>query len=117
MKCQTIAALLVAATSAALGALACSDSSAPKVVQTPPPAPPPPGPAPAAFAIRPALDTALIGEYVLFVAERADSTVDQWTVSDSSLARLVPMERGRALLLARLPGTVTIKARRQGDSG
>ena len=117
MKRQASAALLAAATSAAAGALACSDSSAPKVVQTPPPAPPPPAPAPAAFAIRPALDTALIGEYVLFVAERADSTVDQWTVSDSSLARLVPMERGRALLLARLPGTVTIKARRQEDSG
>src|SRR5438874_12413864 len=121
MKRQASASLLVAATSAAAGALACSDSSGPKVVQTPPPvpspAPPPPAPAPAAFAIRPALDTALIGEHLLFLAERADSTVDLWTVSDSSLARLVPMERGRALLLARLPGTVTIKARRQGDSG
>src|SRR4051812_12341045 len=117
MKRYLLAALLA-------GAVACSDSNAPSVGGPPPPPappppapPPPPPPPPSSFGIRPALDTVLIGEYVQFVAERADSTVDQWTVSDSSLARLIPMERGRALLVARLPGTVVIKARRQGDSG
>jgi len=102
--------LLLLVASVAVGALACSDTRTP----TGQPVPPPP---PTSFAIRPALDTALIGEYVEFVAQRADSTVDLWTVSDSSVARLVPMERGRALLVARRPGTVTIKATRQGDSG
>lgn len=113
MKWYMVAVLLV-------GALSCTDSNAPIPPVVPPPAPPPvpPPPPPAtSFAVRPALDTALINESVLFVAERTDSTVDQWTVSDSSIARLTPMDRGRALLLARRPGTVTITARREADSG
>src|SRR5947207_2168597 len=115
MSRPTLSLLLLVA-SVAVGALACSDTRIPTIQPVPPPPPPPPPP-PTSFAIRPALDTALIGEYVEFVAQRADSTVDLWTVSDSSVARLVPMERGRALLVARRPGTVTIKATRQGDSG
>src|SRR5213075_1835367 len=105
MSRPTLSLLLLVA-SVAVGALACSDTRIPTVQPVPPPPPPPP----TSFAIRPALATALIGEYVEFVAQRADSTVDLWTVSDSSVARLVPMERGRALLVARRPGTVTIKA-------
>src|SRR2546423_4956566 len=114
MSRPTLSLLLLVA-SVAVGALACSDTRIPTIQPVPPPVPPPPPPT--SFAIRPALDTALIGEYVEFVAQRADSTVDLWTVSDSSVARLVPMERGRALLVARRPGTVTLKATRQGDSG
>jgi probable HAF family extracellular repeat protein len=83
-----------------------------------PPSPPPP---PTSFAIRPALDTARLNDppydRVWFVAERADSTVDLWTVSDSSIAQVYPRERGQVLVFARRPGTVTITARRGGDSG
>ena len=52
-----------------------------------------------------------------FVAERADSTVDQWVVSDTSSARLLAHERGWAVVRIRAPGTVTIKATRGSDSG
>jgi len=52
------------------------------------------------------------------VAQHADSTTDQWTVSDSSIARLsIPMDSGRAVLQGLRPGTVTITARHHGDSG
>jgi uncharacterized membrane protein len=54
---------------------------------------------------------------VKFVAERADSTVDQWIVSDTSSARLLAHERGWAAVRIRAPGTVTIKATRGADSG
>ncbi|MFN2570392.1 MAG: hypothetical protein ABR537_02095 [Gemmatimonadales bacterium] len=106
MKRYTVAVLFV-------GALACTDSNAP----SPPPVPPPPAPG-ASFAIEPALDTVLIDQLVEFVAQHADSTEDQWSISDSSIARLsIPKDRGRAMLQGLRPGTVTIKARHQGDSG
>jgi probable HAF family extracellular repeat protein len=106
--------LLLLVASAAVGALACSDTRIPT-------AQPPPAPPPTSFAIRPALDTARLNDppydRVWFVAERADSTVDQWTLSDSSIAQLGPRERGQAMVFARRPGTVIITARRGGDSG
>jgi probable HAF family extracellular repeat protein len=88
----------------ALSALACSDSSAPNQRT------------PGSFGIRPGLDTAAIGDSVLFVAERADSTVDEWILSDTTLTVLV-QHRGSAVVLAGVAGSFTIKARRQGDSG
>jgi probable HAF family extracellular repeat protein len=109
VKRYTVAVLLV-------WALACTDSNAPSP-PLPPPVPPPPPPG-ASFAIQPALDTVLIDRFTQFVAEHADSTEDQWTVSDSSVARLsIPMDSGRAVLQGLRPGTVTITARHQGDSG
>jgi uncharacterized membrane protein len=117
MTRTTLSALLFAAATAAGGVLACTDSNAPKVQQPPPPPPPPPQPAPASFGIRPALDTVFAGDLVKFVAERADSTVDQWIVSDTSSARLLAHERGWSAVRIRAPGTVTIKATRGADSG
>jgi probable HAF family extracellular repeat protein len=113
MKRYTAAALLI-------GALACTDSNTPGPTAAPPPPQPPPG---VSFGIQPAVDTVAIGDTAFFVAERADSTVDQWTVGDSMIASLLPgavgpsHPRGRAILLAGSVGTVTIKARRQSDSG
>jgi probable HAF family extracellular repeat protein len=123
MRRTTVSALLLAAATAAGGVWACTDSNAPKVQQPPPPPPPPapppppPQPAPAWFGIRPALDTVIAGDLVKFVAERADSTVDQWIVSDTRLARLLGHERGWSVVRIRAPGTVTIKATRGADSG
>jgi probable HAF family extracellular repeat protein len=60
---------------------------------------------------------------VTFVAERADSTVDQWTTSDTNVARHGPLNTGSnhsrnwTQVIALAPGTVTITASRQGDTG
>jgi probable HAF family extracellular repeat protein len=82
-----------------------------------PPPPPPPPPPPGSFDIRPALDTVIAGDLVKFVAARADSTIDEWIVSDTSSARLLAHERGWAAVRIRAAGTVTITARRGADSG
>jgi len=108
MRCYIVAALLV-------GAVACTDSNAPKVVPPPPPAQPPPPPA-TSFPIRPALDTVVVGDWVRFVAE-SGSSVDQWIASDTSRARLLGHERHWAAFRIRAPGTVTIKATRGADTG
>jgi len=97
-----------------LGALACTDSNAPKV--GPPPPPPPPAP-PTSFVIRPAVDTLSIGYGVRLVADRPDSTVDEWVLSDTSIARVAASQRNWASVLPIGPGTVTVIARRQGNSG
>jgi len=81
------------------------------------PAPPPPPPPAGSFRIRPALDTAAMGDSVTFLAERADSSVDEWSVSDSGLARVIHYQKGHAVVLARAAGTVTVKAKRQADTG
>jgi probable HAF family extracellular repeat protein len=81
------------------------------------PAPPPPPPPAGSFGIRPALDTAATGDSVTFLAERADSSVDEWRVSDSVLARVIHHQKGQAVVLARGAGTVTVKAKRQADTG
>jgi probable HAF family extracellular repeat protein len=103
MRRRTVLALL-------LGALACNDASAP-------PPPPPPPPLPVHFAILPAVDTVTIGDSVTFVAQ-PDSTVDQWTVSDSGVARISEHQHNWARVRTRGFGTgwVTITARRQNDS-
>ena len=107
--------LLLLVASAAVGALACSDTRIPTSQPVPPPPPPPPT---ASFAIQPALDTVLVDRFVQFVAQHADSTKDEWTVSDPSIARLsIPPDSGRAVLQGLRPGTVTITARHHGDSG
>jgi len=54
---------------------------------------------------------------VTFVAERADSTVDEWTVSDSSVARVVAHQHGWARVRAMATGAIILRARRQADSG
>jgi probable HAF family extracellular repeat protein len=54
---------------------------------------------------------------VVFRAERADSTVDEWGLSDTSIARIVARSPNAISVLARAPGTVTVKARRFADSG
>jgi probable HAF family extracellular repeat protein len=113
MTRRTIATLLVAAATAAGGVWACTDSSSPPVH----PPPPPPPSAPPSLAIRPALDTVALGDLVTFVAERPDSTVDQWTLSDSNAVRIVGQQRDWARVISRVPGTVIIGASRQGDSG
>jgi len=122
MKRYLIAALLVSA-------VGCTDSNAPKVapppppppapppVPPPPPPPQPPPPPPTAFGIRPAVDTVSLGERVVLIAERADSTVDEWVSSDTSIARVTWNERYWASVLPIAPGTVTLTARRQRDSG
>lgn len=88
----------------AAAALACSDASAPDQ------------PTAASFSIRPAVDTAAIGDSVFFTAERADSTVDEWVVSDTTV-RLVVQQRGSAVVLGDVSGTFTITARRGAASG
>jgi probable HAF family extracellular repeat protein len=95
MKRHTVALLLI-------GALACSDSNAPAVHQ---------------FAILPALDTVAAGFSITFVAQRKDSSVDAWQLSDSSAARIDSSGNGRALVQTLAAGTVTITATRLGDSG
>jgi probable HAF family extracellular repeat protein len=99
MRRRSVLALL-------LGALACNDASAP------------PPPLPVHFAILPAVDTVTIGDSVTFFAQRADSTVDQWTVSDSGVARISEHQHNWARVGTRGFGTgwVTITARRQNDS-
>lgn len=87
------------------------------ILPAPPPPPPPPPPPAGSFGIRPALDTVIAGDLVRFVAERADSTIDQWIVSDTSTARLLAHERAWCAVRIRAPGTVTIKATRGADSG
>jgi len=101
MRRRTVLALL-------LGALACNDASAP----------PPPPTAPVHFAILPAVDTVTTGDSVTFFAQRADSTVDQWTVSDSGVARISEHQHNWARVRTRGFGIgwVTITARRQNDS-
>ena len=103
MRRRTVLALL-------LGALACNDASAPP--------PPPPLPPPVHFAILPAVDTVTIGDSVTFFAQRADSTVDQWTVSDSGVARISEHQHNWARVGTRGFGSgwVTITATRQNDS-
>ena len=104
MRRRTVLALL-------LGALACNDASAP-------PPPPPPSPLPGHFAILPAVDTVTIGDSVTFFAQPADSTVDEWTVSDSRVARISEHQHNWARVGTRGFGIgwVTITARRQNDS-
>jgi probable HAF family extracellular repeat protein len=87
------------------------------ILPAPPPPPPPPPPPAGSFGIRPALDTVIAGDLVKFVAERPDSTIDQWIVSDTSTARLLAHERAWCAVRIRARGTVTIKARRGADSG
>jgi probable HAF family extracellular repeat protein len=70
-----------------------------------------------AFGVQPALDTVEVGDTVWFVAQRGDSTVDEWTVSDSSIARIFTQQGGRAGVLTIAAGTVTIEAKCQGASG
>jgi probable HAF family extracellular repeat protein len=105
--------LLLLVASAAVGALACSDTRIPTSQPVPPPPPPPP---PASFAIRPALDTVVVGDWVRFVAE-SGSSVDQWISSDTSRARLLGHERDWAAVRIRAAGTVTIKATHGADTG
>jgi probable HAF family extracellular repeat protein len=71
------------------------------------------------FAISPAVDTVTIGDSVTFFAQPADSTVDQWTVSDSGVARIAEHQQNWARVGTRGFGTgwVTITATRQNDSG
>src|SRR5436189_1422423 len=95
---HTFAALL-------LGAVACTDSSSPTQQKA------------ASFGIRPAVDTVAAGVSVVFVAEREDSSVDAWQLSDSSTARIDSSGRGWALVRTLAAGTVTITAVRLGDSG
>jgi len=76
--------------------------------------PPPP---PSSFPLRPAVDTVSLGAEVQFFAETRDSTVDQWVMSDTSLARLGPYYGSYAHVVTRAPGTVTVIARRGADSG
>lgn len=87
------------------GALGCTESNAP------------PGQHLGSFGILPARDTVAAGVSVTFVAEREDSSVDAWQVSDSSAARIEAQQRGWARVMTLAPGTVTIKAKSQGDSG
>lgn len=115
MKHRPSFALLIAALSVAGGALACTDASAPKP-GVPPPMPPPPPPPPASFAIRPPLDTVVVGDWVRFVAE-SGASVDRWILSDTSRARLLGHERDWAAVRIRAAGTVTIKATRGADTG
>jgi probable HAF family extracellular repeat protein len=72
---------------------------------------------PASFGIRPAVDTASIGYSVAFLAERADSTVDEWISSNTRIARVWSVYPNRVAVLPLAPGTVTIQGRRRGDSG
>jgi len=99
MKRNAVALLLI-------GALACTDSNAPA-----------PAPAVHQFDILPAGATVAAGFPVIFVAQREDSTVDAWRVSDSSAARIDSTGRGWALVQTLAAGTVTITATRLGDSG
>jgi probable HAF family extracellular repeat protein len=121
MKRYSLLPLLVLAASAAWGALACSDSGVPtgghppQPPAVPPPQPPPPPAAP--FGIQPAIDTVAVGDTAFFVAERADSTVDEWSVNDTTTAYPLARPAGRAAVLGGTPGTVTVKATRQGASG
>ena len=87
-----------------IGALACTDSNAP-------------APAGHQFGILPAVDTVAAGVSVTFVAQRQDSTVDAWRVSDSSVARIASSGSGWAQVQTVAAGTVTITATRLGDSG
>lgn len=98
MKRYTVAALLA-------GALACTESNAPPVQR------------PGSFNIVPALDTVEAGVSVTFVAERDDSIVDAWQVSDSSAAHIQAHDRDWARVKTLAAGRVTITAMRQGDSG
>src|SRR5204863_9051891 len=97
MKRNVVAMLLI-------GALACTDSNAP-------------APAVHQFDILPAGATVAAGVSVTFVAQRQDSTVDAWRVSDSSAARIASYGNGWALVQTRAAGTVTITAARMGDTG
>ena len=117
MRRTTISALLLTAAMAVGGVWACTDSSAPRVQPSPPPQPPPPPPPPAAFDITPGVDTGTIGYWVVFRAQRADSTVDEWVLSDTNIARVLGRYRDWITVLALAPGTVTVKARRFADSG
>jgi probable HAF family extracellular repeat protein len=95
MKRYTVAVLLI-------GALACTDSNGPAMHQ---------------FSILPAVDTVAAGVSVRFVAQRQDSTVDAWQLSDSSAARIDSSGNGWVLVHTLAAGTVTITATRLGDSG
>jgi probable HAF family extracellular repeat protein len=106
--------LLLPVASVAVGALACSDTRIPTRTVPPSPRPPPP---PSSFPVRPAVDTVSLGAEVQFFAETRDSTVDQWVMSDTSLARLGPYYGSYAHVVTRAPGTVTVIARRGADSG
>src|SRR5436190_4375675 len=97
MKRNVVAMLLI-------GALACTDSNAP-------------APAVHQFDILPAGATVAAGVSVTFVAQRQDSTVDAWRVSDSSAARIASYGNGWALVQTLAAGTVTITATRMGDTG
>jgi probable HAF family extracellular repeat protein len=113
VKRTTVFTLLVTAATLVGGVWACTDSSAP----TPPP--PPPSPAlPVHFAILPAVDTVMIGDSVTFFAQGADSSVDQWTVSDSGVVRIAEHQHNWARVGTRFDtGWVTITATRQNGSG
>ena len=87
------------------GALACTESNAPPVHVR------------GSFSILPALDTVAAGAMVTFVAEREDSSVDAWQVSDSGTARVDAHQNGWARIKTYAAGTVTVTATRQGDSG
>jgi len=98
VKRYTVAVLLV-------GALACTDSNAPPVHK------------PGSFGILPERDTVAAGVSVTFVAEREDSSIDAWQVSDTGAARIDAHERGWARVMTLAAGTVSIKAKSRGDSG
>jgi probable HAF family extracellular repeat protein len=106
--------VLVVAAAAAI-VLACSDSSVPFA----PPAPPAPSPDTTtqhgAFGVTPQRDTIYVGEGVVLVAERP--SVDEWVLSDTVTARLSRRDARSAVVWARAPGSVTVTARQQGDSG
>jgi probable HAF family extracellular repeat protein len=109
--------LLLMAAALVGGASACS--TGPDIVSLPAPPPPPPlppPPPPAGFAIRPTLDTVVVGDLVRFVAE-SGSSVDQWISSDTSRARLLGHARDWAAVRIRAAGTVTIKATHGADTG